>query len=513
MARPDDFRRTASDVPNAQRLQNLLHFKSTKAQTTSVTFQQLLQIEDSNLSQKQKKNHDQEDDGNHHNKKSVLAKVKDKAKKLKCSLSGKKHHDGNESRDPSTAPLSIVGREEEAKYRSAPNAHKQTSRDHPREAPASRLEKHYTTSNAREPCTPIQLASRARSDQATEKNNDERVSSSNTNTIIETQSKNQTPPETSVVADAKNQVPATTDVLKVHDLPESGSRLALMTTTQESGASKAGKSVEKEEERKGESQTWDKGVSVKEYLMHKFEPGEDERALSQVITQTISPRRDKMREAMSSFLKNDEPSESMSKLSNSKANTSIVANGKNQDLKSKQSPASENLNTNTGSKNVSFSPRHSLGTSNASSNLNQTFKSTVASYQNHNLGSSPNHNTSLNSWASSSGQNTNTRSNQSSTCVHSPAKPSSSPLGPGSSANETRATVHTNRDAIQVHSHTDTNARRVPKSSPNQTQVPSHIETNTIRVPHSMANQTRVPASGNSREADMQMHVYRSSDV
>nr|GEU44566.1 cell wall protein IFF6-like [Tanacetum cinerariifolium] len=36
-----------------------------------------------------------------------------------------------------------------------------------------------------------------------------------------------------------------------------------------------------------EMQPHDKGVSVTGYLMHKFEPGEDERALSQVITQTI----------------------------------------------------------------------------------------------------------------------------------------------------------------------------------------------------------------------------------
>lgn len=37
---------------------------------------------------------------------------------------------------------------------------------------------------------------------------------------------------------------------------------------------------------------WDKGVSVKEYKMNKFEPGEDEKALSQVISDVImSPRR------------------------------------------------------------------------------------------------------------------------------------------------------------------------------------------------------------------------------
>ncbi|XP_043691622.1 low-temperature-induced 65 kDa protein-like [Telopea speciosissima] len=61
-------------------------------------------------------------------------------------------------------------------------------------------------------------------------------------------------------------------------------------------------------------QQWDKGVSVKEYLTHKLEPGEEERALSQVITEAISPRKltsgfnhedgmvEKVREAVSSLL-------------------------------------------------------------------------------------------------------------------------------------------------------------------------------------------------------------------
>ncbi|XP_050370488.1 uncharacterized protein LOC126788532 [Argentina anserina] len=61
-------------------------------------------------------------------------------------------------------------------------------------------------------------------------------------------------------------------------------------------------------------QRWDKGVSVKEYLIHKFEPGEDERALSQVISDVMSPRKnpgeagvvEKVKGAISSLLRNDE---------------------------------------------------------------------------------------------------------------------------------------------------------------------------------------------------------------
>eukprot|EP00257_Ricinus_communis_P025924 XP_025013338.1 nascent polypeptide-associated complex subunit alpha, muscle-specific form [Ricinus communis] len=64
-------------------------------------------------------------------------------------------------------------------------------------------------------------------------------------------------------------------------------------------------------------QIWDKGVSVKEYIMHKLEPGEDEKALSQVISQAISPRKgpgdtgvvEKVREAVTFLLRNNETSQ------------------------------------------------------------------------------------------------------------------------------------------------------------------------------------------------------------
>lgn len=38
-------------------------------------------------------------------------------------------------------------------------------------------------------------------------------------------------------------------------------------------------------------QVWDKGVSMKEYISQKFEPSEDDRELSRVITKAISPRK------------------------------------------------------------------------------------------------------------------------------------------------------------------------------------------------------------------------------
>ncbi|WCJ20477.1 hypothetical protein M5689_002704 [Euphorbia peplus] len=65
---------------------------------------------------------------------------------------------------------------------------------------------------------------------------------------------------------------------------------------------------------------WDKGVSVKEYILQKFEPGEDEKALSQVISKAISPKKkdedptvvEKVREAVTSLLQNQQSSSSSS---------------------------------------------------------------------------------------------------------------------------------------------------------------------------------------------------------
>lgn len=62
---------------------------------------------------------DHEDHGNHHNKKSVLTKVKEKARKLKKSLSGRKRREDNESRSPyKTPPGSASAIDNEGKDRS-----------------------------------------------------------------------------------------------------------------------------------------------------------------------------------------------------------------------------------------------------------------------------------------------------------------------------------------------------------------------------------------------------------
>ncbi|KAL8236760.1 hypothetical protein R6Q59_017841 [Mikania micrantha] len=96
MANGGDIQRT-SNAPNDQRVENSLHFKGSKDQT-SPTFQQLLQRDGSKWSRISSQIKKIEDDGNRHRKKSVLAKVKEAAKRLKLTLRRKKDSDTNESR-------------------------------------------------------------------------------------------------------------------------------------------------------------------------------------------------------------------------------------------------------------------------------------------------------------------------------------------------------------------------------------------------------------------------------
>ncbi|GJY90005.1 lisH domain-containing protein-like protein, partial [Tanacetum coccineum] len=465
MSQADDIQRTL-DNPKGKSVQNSFNFKSSKTRT-SPTFQQLLQRDGSKWShvslQKMKKNSDQEDKGNSHNKMSVLAKIKDKAKRLKHSFSRKKHGDKNDSRCNSATRSSSVSLkekgEEDADYHSARMSESKHAQVANTKALVSIPEKHLEKRN-------------------TEKSKDEPSSSSDT--ITDAQSKNQAPQNASIVAsdtDTKNKAVATIDVSKVHELPERNSRFSSLTvSTSESVANRSDRIIEEGDNIKDESHKWDKGVSVKEYLMHKFEPGEDERALSKVIAETISPRRDKVREAMSSFLKNEEPSEMTS---------ADVDNDVNLSLKSKSLPTSTILNTNTEPKKGCMKQSHSLGSNatKASSNLNQTFKSTFASYQVHFLSSSSSRNTNLNSSTTSSRPNTNP----------STTKTSSSPFSHASRANEIQTPASSTAEQSQVSRRIATSVRRVPVNSAIKSQVPDHTDANETRSHVSTSDQDPSP--------------------
>ncbi|KAK3003082.1 hypothetical protein RJ639_019082 [Escallonia herrerae] len=335
------------------------NLKTPRSEPTSPTFEQLLHGDASTWSSSNSptlgRHHDQEEDHNHHSRKSVLTKVKERAKKLRHSLSPKKKN-GHEFHDGVTTPpwgVTLPDDEDDDEdpeyfgapmYESelAPENYKETAKQHPREVHVA-SEKHVLTSSIKH--------------EALQKN--EEPSGPN-KTITETVSEKLGPAYTAVsetvseklgpayaaVTDATHTIASKIAGLTVAtpDPTETGRNAhPAITTTPRSAdtkkhvgsvVKKPGRSWEIKEQGTSSPQTWDKGVSVKEYLMQKLEPGEDERALSQVISEAISPRRtpgdmgmvEKMREAVTSFLRPEESSNSGTKTSNLTSDIPISSN-------------------------------------------------------------------------------------------------------------------------------------------------------------------------------------------
>lgn len=288
------------------------------------------------------KDHDPEEDIDHHQKKSVFTKVKEKAKKLRNSLSNKKRHGEDENTTPSWGYNLDEDEDEEddidAEYLGAPMYEselapedcKENARQHPRADPV--IAENHVLANT------IKLASGhdEKPFNSPKRSSQMVVESSlgNIKTTTETTTTNSTmkkiqenevakpsspsktlteavteklAPVYSTVTDATHAIASKIQSLTVSapsnpSTPRKASSPTIQNTCSDpSQPPKLGKGTE---------QIWDKGVSVKEYLMHKFEPGEDERALSQVLSYALSPRTkpgvgvvEKMREAVNSMLR------------------------------------------------------------------------------------------------------------------------------------------------------------------------------------------------------------------
>ncbi|KAK2382463.1 hypothetical protein P8452_38042 [Trifolium repens] len=301
------------------------------------------------------RHHDSEEDHGQNQKKSVMTKVKEKAKKLRHSLSKKRHEDWNP-----ISPSSGDGAEEDAEYRGAPIYESEKApevcngnvRQHSRMSPKS-PQKHVLSNNeklgleqARE-----KTLSRSLSKKTTQPAAAAAATTPSAPSKILTKpvaEKNLTPTyaegsETAQYITSKFQG------LSVSKPGEHHSSSTTAATTHKPSSltirasrtppakmpSQTGQSTPRSSSNpmgtptpsppvsappiasntSPTSQIWDKGVSVKEYLMNKFEPGEDEKALSKVISEAMSPRRnpgdvgviEKVREAVTSLLRTEEP--------------------------------------------------------------------------------------------------------------------------------------------------------------------------------------------------------------
>lgn len=138
----------------------------------------------------------------------------------------------------------------------------------------------------------------------------------------------------------------------------------------------------------------DIGISVKEYFMNKLEPGEDERALSQVISEAITPTiiadgaddksmAGKVRAAVTSFLQPQESSESPIKETKTTfRNTSPLSTPKLLRQKSVHCPPGTTFSSkNPMTNRVSFYPPIPISTSPEEGTFSSKFLSSAAKIQ------------------------------------------------------------------------------------------------------------------------------------
>ncbi|THG04669.1 hypothetical protein TEA_003480 [Camellia sinensis var. sinensis] len=316
---------------------------------------------------------------NNNNKKSVLMKVKEKAKKLRQSLS-KKKHDGHEGNSTPSWGVSLDDDEDDEDpeylgaprlpddlnkgqaftvsvlYESelAPETYKEKARQHPRADPVVSGKHILTSTTKNEVEVEVEVAVEVEQEKQKENENEnvkeqakeqeqeqakekekvkekEKPISPTNKTITETMTEKLTPAY-NTVADATHTIASKIAGLTVSTTNETGT---VGVCPGSSGIQNLGRVSETRETVTGGGlQMWDKGVSVKEYLMQKLEPGEDDRALSQAITDAISPRKtrgelgvvEKVKGAMNLLLRNEESSQSTVRAANLTSSIPVSTN-------------------------------------------------------------------------------------------------------------------------------------------------------------------------------------------
>lgn len=284
-------------------------FKTPKSIPTP-TFQQLLQG-DATIwpSSPFAKHNDFEGAQSPTKKVTVISRVKEKAKKWRHNLTIKRRQgqSTNSPRSQFSRGVSLDNHEDEAEeedpeylgapmYESelAPENYKQAAKQKPRAVPVA-SEKHVLEGSVR--------------------NDIKKQEGGTSSSKIMTESvTDKLAPAYGAVSDATQAI-----VSKVADLSSNNSGQTLEDGS--NGTDKAGSSMDGRVHGQSNSPSnWSKGVSVTEYLMKKLEPGEAEKALSQVITEKITPTRsprgdqmgmvERLKGAVTSFLLTEEPASS-----------------------------------------------------------------------------------------------------------------------------------------------------------------------------------------------------------
>ncbi|KAM7257418.1 hypothetical protein ACFE04_013159 [Oxalis oulophora] len=315
---------------------------SPRSPSTPTVVEQLLRRGEMRSPSASPRCHDMEGDHGYHHKKSVLSKVKDKAKKWKHSFSMKKRHNNTEEDGSSTTPswgVSLDELEDENEdpeyfgapmYESelAPEACKESARQHPRAD-------HVISSNHFLPNNVHQYHHRHNHYHGIDEERGTPTSSANLvnekiapiNTTRSDHSSNEIAKKiqgltvsTHLIA---SDTPIENDTYQPMDNNFAEKETDELPALESGGLDSPGKLVSPGK------QVWDKGVSVKEFIMNTFEPGEDERALSRVIVDAMSPRKqpgdasmvDKVKEAVSSMLWTSDESANSNRSTATKSST------------------------------------------------------------------------------------------------------------------------------------------------------------------------------------------------
>ncbi|XP_038980014.1 low-temperature-induced 65 kDa protein-like isoform X2 [Phoenix dactylifera] len=231
----------------------------------------------------------EDDQDHHHAKKSILGKVKEKAKKWRHMLAKKKHgHDDDNLTPPWGVSLDEEDDEQDPEYHGAPMYESETAPETYREG-TSRPRPAVQSPSAVEKSAVFQL------------HNANKESEMKRDSVANRSLLHNMPAHRNPVGENGTKRTLTETVTEM--LAPAYTMVSEATQMMASKIQSPGTGYEL-----GAKQVWDKGISVKEYLLHKLEPGEEDRALCQVITEAVSPRKagevgiaEKVKEAASSL--------------------------------------------------------------------------------------------------------------------------------------------------------------------------------------------------------------------
>ncbi|URD82790.1 hypothetical protein MUK42_05175 [Musa troglodytarum] len=243
-----------------------------------------------------------EDDFNHHQqqaKKSIMARVKEKAKKWRQMFVKKRHGDKENSVTPPWGVSLDEADEEDPDYHGSPKYEPEMALDSYEDSASDNQSTIHFPSPSEKSTIP-QLSTFDREIGMKQANDGHRQPQSDHGGDVKVVP---APPETTVITPTADKTMVKDKYLPQPPVGDGGDNdKTLSETVSETLApayamiSEATQALSSKIQESGPRyettarQVWDKGVSMKEYLMQKLEPREEDKALCEVITDAVSPR-------------------------------------------------------------------------------------------------------------------------------------------------------------------------------------------------------------------------------